>query len=808
MRGRVPMVCGTLATILIAAAPVAAEQAIVAHPAASGVSRPLRALPAAESFAAASQALTREVPVRRPRELPQPDVGRAPIIDSVAQLSAPLPAMPGFSSSFEGLANTDNAAVFGFTVVPPDPNMAVGPNHIVQWANIVMAVYNKAGTKLKGPTRLSSLFTGLGTACDPNVSGNAADGGDAVFVYDHLADRWLLTQFTDTVNPHHLCIALSKTGDPTGAYFVYDFPVPGNKFFDYPKYGIWPDAYYASGNLFNAAGTASLGAAAVAFDRTKMLVGDPAASMIYFDLQATRPEVGNMLPASLDGPPPPPGTPNYFAYFIASEFLDATDGLRLFEFHADFVNPANATFTERSESPIATAAFNPLLSCGSSGRDCIPQPSPAGSSARLDALNDRLMHRLQYRNFGTHESLVTNHTVDATGSSRAGIRYYELRRALPGGSFGIDEQATFSPDTNQRWMGSAAMDVFGNIAVGYSVSSTTVFPSIRYAGRLSTDPPGGLFQGEATLRSGSGSQTSTSSRWGDYTMLAVDPADGCTFWYVNEYYPVSSSTGWHTRIGSFSFPACGGAPPLSADVSIAMTDAPDPVASGSSLTYSMTIHNAGPDPATGVTVTDTLPFATVFSSASASQGSCTFSQGTVNCALGVLASGADATVSLTVTVQQVTSGSVSNTATVSADQPDPDDSNNSATTSTTVQQPADLRITAMKGPPATRARGSSFNATDTTKNFGPGAAPASTTRYYLSLDKLRSAGDILLTGSRSVPSLLAGTLSHGTAPVTIPADTPPGKYFLIACADDLGVVIESNETNNCRSSVGRINVTP
>jgi len=165
-----------------------------------------------------------------------------------------------------------------------------------------------------------------------------------------------------------------------------------------------------------------------------------------------------------------------------------------------------------------------------------------------------LMFRLQYRNFDTHESLVTNHTVDA-GNDHAGIRYYELRRNLPGGSFVVNEQATFAPDSNHRWMGSAAMDSNGNIAVGYSVSGSNTFPSIRYAARLATDPPGGLFQGEAVLQAGGGSQTGA-NRWGDYSMLAVDPVDECTFWYTQEYYATSSARGWRTKIGSFQLPGC------------------------------------------------------------------------------------------------------------------------------------------------------------------------------------------------------------------------------------------------------------
>src|SRR5439155_18710388 len=188
-------------------------------------------------------------------------------------------------------------------------------------------------------------------------------------------------------------------------------------------------------------------------------------SFVYFDLDALDPLIFGMLPSDLDGPAPSEGTPNYFAYFTDNEFGDPQDGLRIFEFHVDFSTPANSSFTERADSPIATASFDPIISCGVSGADCIPE---RGTSQKVDAISDRLMFRLQYRNFVTHESLVTNHTVDA-GNNHAGIRYYELQRSLPGGSFLINEQATFAPDSNHRWMGSAAMDSNGNIAVGYSV---------------------------------------------------------------------------------------------------------------------------------------------------------------------------------------------------------------------------------------------------------------------------------------------------------------------------------------------------
>lgn len=694
------------------------------------------------------------LPSRRPPKTKPRDVERS------VQSGPALPSMPAPTLSFEGLSNADNVAVHGFPVLPPDPNGDVGPAHYVQSINLLFRVFDKAtGLPLTPALRISDLFTGFGGPCE------TTDDGDPIVLYDHLADRWLLSQFARVGPPFHQCIAISQTGDPTGAYFLYDFVMPNAKFNDYPKFGVWPDAYYMTDNQF--AGSTFAGAGVFAFDRITMVAGDPTASFVYFDLAGLDPSIGGMLPADLDGPPPPPGTPSYFAYFTATEFGDPQDGLRIFEFRPDFTSPASSTFTERADSPVVTAAFDPTFACGSSGRDCIPQPPPAGSAARLDAIADRLMFRLQYRNFGGHESLVVNHTVDADGTSHAGVRYYEVRRTLPAGGFAVTEQATFAPDADHRWMGSAAMDGAGNLAVGYSVSSASTFPSIRYAGRLASDPPNALAQGEATLVAGGGSQTSTASRWGDYSMLAVDPDDDCTFWYTTEYYEVSSVSGWQTRVGTFGLAGCtppargtlrgtvtsastglpiagalvktasgfvrstdaaGGysmaLPPGSYDVttfvsgcgfapatvsgvtvsasatttrdfalspeaasalSVAMTDSPDPVPVGNLLTYTSTVTNGGPSTATGVTLVSALPAGIRLFSATASQGTCS-GTGTVTCALGGLATGGDAIV--TIKARPTVLGRLTNTVSVSADECDPAAIDNSATTTTTVKRPA------------------------------------------------------------------------------------------------------------------------
>ncbi|MBI2956731.1 MAG: hypothetical protein HYY26_05405, partial [Acidobacteria bacterium] len=482
-------------------------------------------------------------------------------MDAALQQSSPAqPALPAPSVSFEGLSNQDNFNAFGFRVLPPDTVGDVGPNHYVQMVNLLFRVFDKAGNPLTAPRKISSLFATLGAPC------GTSDDGDPIVLYDPLADRWLLTQFAlvnVATGDLHQCIALSQTADPTGAYFLYDFLMPNPKVNDYPKFGVWPDAYYMTDNQFDQINFFR-GVGAFAFDRAKMLAGDPSASYIYFDLETFDPFIFGMLPADLDGSTPPPaGTSNYFSYFTAGEFGDPQgDSLRVFEFHADFAQPANSTFTERPESPLVVAAFNPL---SPSGLDDIEQPPPASTATEsLDAISDRLMHRLAYRNFSTYESLVTNHTVNVgTGNTlathQAGVRYYELRRTLPGGTFVIHEQATFAPDEDNRWMGSAALDGQGNLAVCYSVSSLNVFPSIRCAGRLASDPPGGLFQGETTAQAGAFVQRSSTSRWGDYSALSVDPADDCTFSYTNEYYAAdnpNTSAEWQTRIVTFSFPDC------------------------------------------------------------------------------------------------------------------------------------------------------------------------------------------------------------------------------------------------------------
>ncbi len=529
----------TMAVILASLAATAAAAPagpMVRQASAAGTTPPLRDLAAAAPRRAAPAVdPAREVPLRR---LPRTEAaGRAyASMDPVLQDRHAPRVMPAPLITFDGVSNLDG-------VHPPDPNGDVGPDHYICMVNMHFCIYDKVtGTNLIAPMLMSELFAAAGFPAPASTS----DDGDPVVLYDHLADRWFISQFIVSVSPCHEVIGVSQTGDPLGAWNLYDFEMPNTKMNDYPKFGVWPDGYYMTDNQF--AGNSWGGAGVFVFERDKMLAGDPDATYQYIDLATVNINFGGMLPADLDGPLPPSGAPCYFAMIDDDSWgMSPVDTLYTWEFHVDWDNPANTTFGDGGQ-PNYTNEVAAFDSAFSGGRNNIPQP---GTSQKLDAIADRLMHRLQYRNFGGHESLTVCHTVDTDGADHAGVRYYEMRRTLPAGTFAIHEQATFAPDGDHRWMGSAALDGYGNLAVGYSVSGTGTYPSVRYAGRMVYDATGGLHQGEAELWAGAGSQTSPYARWGDYSMLAVDPVDNVTFWYISEYLPSTSYAGWRTRIGSF-----------------------------------------------------------------------------------------------------------------------------------------------------------------------------------------------------------------------------------------------------------------
>lgn len=460
--------------------------------------------------------------------------------------------MPPPSLSFDGLSNRDNVTAYNLLIIPPDMIGDVGPDHYVQAVNSLVRIFNKNGVPLTEPFKFSDIFAPLGTPC------SVRNDGLPNVLYDSLADRWLIGQICTNFPPFRQMVAVSVTGDPTGSYFIYEFVMPNVKLNDFPKFGVWPDGYYMSTDEF--LGSDFVGSGAFAFDRAKMLAGDQAAGYIYFNLPVpVQMRRRGLLPSDLDGlNPPPAGAPNIFAGYTATEYGDPQDAIRLFDFRADFTNPANSTFTEQSGSPIPVAAFDPT---SPDGRPDISQPPPG---EKLDSQSDRLNYRLAYRNFGTHESLVVNQTVRLTPPDqvyRAGVRVYELRRS--GVGFAPFEQATLGDTGSSRWIGAAAQDHLGNLAVEYNFVDDLSEPSIRYSGRLATDPPG-TFRPESALIKGTGVQKAFGWRWGEYSGMSVDPVDDCTFWMTNAYYTQDSEDfsdfGWLTRIGRFKFVECSAAP--------------------------------------------------------------------------------------------------------------------------------------------------------------------------------------------------------------------------------------------------------
>ena len=424
---------------------------------------------------------------------------------------------PGPKLSFDGVGAN------GY--IPPDTNLAVGATQVVETVNVEFAVYDKSGNLKKGPVAIDSLFTGVNSLCSSN------NGGDPIVLYDQLDSRWLIAQLAYSGSSSYVCVAVSTGSDATGIYNTYSYSF-GKNFPDYPKFGVWPGAFYFTANIFN--GSSFTGAWACALD---VLSASPTGNMVCSQNGSS---VYNLLPASLDGTTAP-NNPN------AGLFLQfaAPSTLNLYQLGSVDFSAGTGSFTKASA--ISVSPFQEA--CG--GSACVPQ---LNTSEKLDSLGDRLMYRLAYRNFGGYQSLLVNHSVQINStSSQTGVRWYELRNS--GTGWAVAQQSTFSPDTSAyRWMGSIAQDKSGNMLLGYSTSNSSKFPGIAVTGRCVSNMTNGntinQMRAETTVFPGAGSQTNY-TRWGDYSSMAIDPTDDSTFWYANEYLPVSGVFNWHTRIASF-----------------------------------------------------------------------------------------------------------------------------------------------------------------------------------------------------------------------------------------------------------------
>jgi hypothetical protein len=454
---------------------------------------------------------------------PYPHIANQP--DSVFQREV-LPLVSTTSLlNFDGITDAQGG---GF--VPPDTNAAVGATQVVETVNVAYAVYNKTtGAQIMAPVSIQTLYKSLGGQC---ATGNLSD---PIVNYDRTAGRWVITMiaFNNTFSINNSCVAVSTTSDATGTFHVYSFPY-GKKLPDYPKVSVWPDAYYITTNSFPGGGSFS-GAESCALNRTNMLAGLPA-TMVCFQRKSVD---FSLMPSDLDGITAPPiGAPNY-----ELELATATT-MNQFKFHVDFTTPTNSTFT--GPTAITVAAYTDA--CATSGA-CIPQPS---GGELLDSLGDRLMYRLAYRNFVDHESLVVTHSIKGSGTSTSAVRWYEIRS--PGTTPAVFQSGTVG-GTAALWMGSIAMDKTGDIALGFSESSSTIDPSIAYVGRVPTDALGKMESAKLVIK-GTGVQQNSFNRWGDYSSMQIDPVDDCTFWYAQEYYKTTGSFNFDTRLASFKFTTC------------------------------------------------------------------------------------------------------------------------------------------------------------------------------------------------------------------------------------------------------------
>jgi hypothetical protein len=495
----------------------------VTYPSASAISQRLTDLPVD-----LSRFPSRPMPEPRPSPLLNHAIRGPWLRDPALQTEVLPPVVANQGVSF------DSIAADGW--IPPDNNLAVGLNQIGEVVNSDFAVYSKTGALLVGPTNLPTLFASIGGLCATYVV-------DPIVLYDRPADRWVLAGIgLDYKGNYSECIGVSTTNDPGGAYalYAYAFATTLN---DYDKLSVWAtasnSAYLATYNLFPPVGQGS--ADLCGFDRAKMLAGSSNPAMLC---QKTPSSEGSYLPSDMDGPTPPAdGTPGLFI-----TWQDNNPGqLYLRKLTMNF-STGKATLS----GPTMISVANDNLSCGAGFSTCVPQP---GTTQQLDTLGDRMMYRFAIRHFADHDRAVTSHAVDNGGP--VAVRWYELYD--PAGTVTLNQQGTFGPDSTYRWMSSIAEDQSGNIGLAYSASSSSVFPAIRFTGRVPSDPAGSM-ESEASIQEGAGSQENGTyaNRWGDYTAMQVDPSDDCTFWYVDEYEQVSGYYNWNTHIASFIFPGCGG----------------------------------------------------------------------------------------------------------------------------------------------------------------------------------------------------------------------------------------------------------
>jgi len=464
--------------------------------------------------------------------------------------------------TFEGIdASTD--PIPGYTV---DPNGAIGTKQYLEWVDQAYQGYDK--------TTFAPVYPSAQKGNTPWVQNKMTDcetaGGNGIILFDHLALRWIIAVRAGGPTTYFYCIAISNTDNLTAAGFAwYTFELPLNAvttvdgtlyYPDYPKIATWPDGYYATFDLENTGkGYQNQGILACAFDRTNMLINGTVRTpqcFVYPQAPSGLFLGHSLLPADIDGTTPPPtGTPESFVSIQNPGGTNTTSTqLNYWQMHVDWTTPADTTFT--GPTPIAVNAYMP--GCYTlkfpTNTYCVPEPSSPTTKNYIDSVGDRLMHRFAFRQFSTYQSYIVTQTVQPGTTQQTGIRWYEFSPS--GDTLTVTNSGTISPDTKYyRFVPSAAQDKVGNMAVGYSGSSTVLHPSI---GASYLNLPTNTAPTEFGILMGS-ADAENSPHWGGYTSMTVDPVDDCTFWYVNEYLTANqtgTSHTWRTRIIKFKLSTC------------------------------------------------------------------------------------------------------------------------------------------------------------------------------------------------------------------------------------------------------------
>jgi hypothetical protein len=660
---------------------------------------------------------------------------------------------------------------------PPDCNGASGPNHFMQTINSVYAIYSKAGALLAGPTNLNLLFG--------SVTGATCNDGDPIVLYDEQANRWLVVEFSICGANDYMLVAVSQTNDPTGSWHRYSFDVDDMP--DYEKIGIWQDGYYMATNN-SAAGKKDI----YVMERTKMLSG-LTAQMVGFDNPWRPTTIDGFMcvpPVDNDGTFAPAGSPGLFITINDDAIGGGLDQLWIYELAVNWITPASSTFNRVQQ--LTVPAF---VSDFGANWDNIKQP---GTTRELDAIPQVIMNAPQYRNFTSYQTLVCCHTVDVDNTDHAGIRWYELRKTT--GTWSLRQSGTYAPDAHSRWMGSIRLNGQNEIGLGYSISSTSVYPGLRYTGQSATAYAAGagtLDLAEQTVVTGAYSQTSY-NRWGDYAGMSVDPTDDKTFWYTSEY--IGALQARKTRVFSFQVGSAPAQPDL---VTQSQTVTPSSVQDGQTTTAACTVLNQGAAAAGASTLKYYLSTDNSYSA-----GDVLLS----TVAIAALNSNASAVSSQVVTIPAGTAPGtyyVLFVADANAQVAEVNENNNTGSAVLAVTSAAgspDLVVEGATSAPTTVNAGSTTSAACTVRNLGPGTAAASSLKYYLSSDNVYGAGDVYLA-TDAVTSLASNATAAVSEVLTIPGTTGAGNWYILFVADADAQVAESNEANNTASVVISVQVT-